>query len=77
MQWNTQINIPAASRAYISEENIKRYYRWRKPAIRAIQVHKAIDGPSEILTALPLKWLTKKPIWTKQWPLAKKMLQAL
>ena len=26
-QWNTQINIPAASRAYISEENIKRYYR--------------------------------------------------
>ena len=29
-QWNTQINIPDASKAYISEENIKRYYRWWK-----------------------------------------------
>ena len=76
-QWNTQINIPAASRAYISEENITRYYRWRKPAIRAIQEHNTIDGSSEVPTAMPLQWLTEKPIWTKQWPLAEEKLQAL
>ena len=76
-QWNTQINIPAASRAYISEDNITRYYRWQKPAIRAIQEHNTVDGPSEVPTAMPLKWLTKKPIWTKQWPLAEEKLQAL
>ena len=76
-QWNTQINIPAASRAYISEDNITRYYRWRKPAIRAIQEHNTIDGSSEVPTAMPLQWLTEKPIWTKQWPLAEEKLQAL
>ena len=26
-QWKTQINIPTAPKAYISEENIRRYYR--------------------------------------------------
>ena len=36
-----------------------------------------MDGPSEVPRAMPLKWLTEKPIWTKQWPLAEKMLQAL
>ena len=76
-QWNTQINIPAASRAHISEDNITRYYRWRKPAIRAIQEHNTIDGSSEVPTAMPLQWLTEKPIWTKQWPLAEEKLQAL
>ena len=76
-QWDTQISIPAASRAYISEENIKRYYRQRKLTIWAIQGHKAIYGPSEVPTALPLKWLTEKPMWTKQWPLAEEKLQAL
>ena len=30
-----------------------------------------------IPTALPLKWLTEKPIWVKQWPLAEEKLQAL
>ena len=54
-QWNTQINIPAASRAYISEDNITRYYRWQKPAIRAIQDHNTLDGPSEVPTVMPLK----------------------
>ena len=75
-QWNTEINIPATFRAYISENNIKRYYKWRKPAILAVH-EQAIDVPSEIPTALPLKWLTEKPIWTKQWPLAEEKLQAL
>ena len=65
-QWNIQINIPDASRAYISEENITRYYRWWKPAIRAIQEHNTIDGPSDLSTAMLLQWLTEKPIWTKQ-----------
>ena len=76
-QWNTQINIPAASRVYSSEENITRYYIWWTPAIRAIQEHNTIDDPSEVPTAMPLKWLTEKPIWTKQWPLAEEKLQAL
>ena len=26
---------------------------------------------------MPLQWLTEKPIWTKQWPLAEEKLQAL
>ena len=26
-QWNTQINIPAAPKTYVSEENIRKYYR--------------------------------------------------
>ena len=76
-QWNTQINIPAASRAYIPEVNSTRYYRWQKPAMRTIQEHNTIDGPSEVPTAMPLQWLTEKPIWTKQWPLAEEKLQAL
>ena len=52
-QWNTQIIL--YSRAYISEENITRYYRWWKPAVRAVQEHKTIDGPSEVPTAMPLQ----------------------
>ena len=36
-----------------------------------------MHGPSEVPTAMPLKWLTEKPIWTKQWPLAEEMLKAL
>ena len=60
-QWNTQVNIPATSKTYLSGEDIRRY-RQRSPAIQAIQEHKGIDKPLEILTALPLKWLTEKPI---------------
>ena len=41
-----------------------------------VQEHKAIDKPSEVPTALPLKWLTEKLIWVKQWPLVKEKLQA-
>ena len=36
-----------------------------------------MDGPSEVPRAMPLKWLTEKPIWTKQCPLAEEKLQAL
>ena len=43
----------------------------------AVEEHKAIDKSSEVPTALPLKWLTEKPIWVKQWPLAEEKLQAL
>ena len=49
----------------------------REPAIWAVQEHKAIDKPSRVPKALPLKWLTEKPIWVKQWPLAEEKLQAL
>ena len=73
-QWNTQINIPAVLRSYVSEENIQRYFRQQIPVVRALQEHKAIDGTSEVPTALPLKWLTDKPIWTRQWPLAEEKL---
>ena len=61
-QWNTQINIPAAPKTLVSGEDIRRYYRQRSPAVQALQEHKVIDKPSEILMFLPLKWLTEKPI---------------
>ena len=54
-----------------------RYYKHRSPAIQAVQEHKATSKPLEIQTVLPLKWLTEKPIWVKQWPLAEDKLQAL
>ena len=65
-QWNTQINIPAAPKTCVYGADIRRFYRQRPPAIQAVQKHKAIDKPLEVLMALPLKWLTKKPIWVKQ-----------
>ena len=76
-QWNTQINIPAAPKTYVSEENIRRYYRQQTPTNKAIQEHKAIDKPSEVPTALSLKWLTEKPIWVKQWPRPEEKSQVL
>lgn len=54
-----------------------RYYGKRSPAIQAVQEHIANTKPLEVPKALPLKWLTKKPIWIKQWPLAEDKLQAL
>ena len=73
-QWNIQINIPAAPKTYISEENNRRYYIWRTRVIRAVQEHKAVDIPSDVSTVLPSKWLTEKPISFKQWPLAEEKL---
>ena len=53
-QWNTQINIPAAPKTYVSEENIRRYYRRWTAAIWAIQEHKAGAGEmAQRLRALP------------------------
>ena len=60
--WNTQISIPATLKIFVSDENIRRYYRQRSPFIQTIKEHKAIDKTSEVLTVLPLKWLTEKPI---------------
>ena len=54
-QWNTQIDIPAATKTYVSGENIRRCYRQLLPAIQTIQEHKAIDKPSVVLMTLPLK----------------------
>ena len=47
-------------------EDSSRYDRQRLPAFQAVQEHKAIDKLSEVSMALPLKWLTEKPIWVKQ-----------
>ena len=58
-QWNTQINIPAVSRT--GKDNIK-HYTQRSLAIHAVQNHRASSKPLEIPKALPLKWLTEKPI---------------
>ena len=68
-QRNNQINIHEALKTYVSREDIRRYYRQRSPAVQAVQEHKAINKPSEVLMNLTLKWLTEKPIWVKQWPL--------
>ena len=76
-QWNTQINIPVVPGTHNSGKDIMRYYGKRSPAIQAVQEHTANSKPLEVPTALPLKWLTEKPIWIKQWPLAEDKLQAL
>ena len=47
-QWNTQINIPAVPKTYVSGEDIRRYCRQRSLAIQPVQEHKAIDKPSEV-----------------------------
>ena len=47
------------------------------PAIQAVQDNKATSKPSQVPTAIPLKWLIKKPICVKQWPLNEEKLQAL
>ena len=53
------------------------YYTQRSPAIQAVQEHRATSKPLEVSMALPLKWLSEKPIWVKQWPLTEDKLQAL
>ena len=45
-QWNTQVNIPAAPKTYVSGENIRKYYRQNSLDFQAVQEHKAIDKPS-------------------------------
>ncbi|KAL6065033.1 hypothetical protein STEG23_028902 [Scotinomys teguina] len=78
-QWNTQINIPPASETnqltHVSERNTRRYW---SPAIQIVQEQgrTTVDLP-KTPTALPLKWLTDKPVWVHQWPLTTEKLQAL
>ncbi|KAL6087172.1 hypothetical protein STEG23_007695 [Scotinomys teguina] len=82
-QWNTQINIPPTSETnqltHVSERNTRRYYsnHW-SPAIQIVQEQgrTTVDLP-KTPTALPLKWLTDKPVWVQQWPLTTEKLQAL
>ncbi|KAL6040906.1 hypothetical protein STEG23_037882 [Scotinomys teguina] len=82
-QWNTQIKIPTISEKdyrpmHGSRNNIITCYKKELPAIQA--VHKqstTLIQLSEVPTALPLKWLTNKPVWVGQWPLTKEKLQAL
>ncbi|KAL6045981.1 hypothetical protein STEG23_001675 [Scotinomys teguina] len=82
-QWNTQINIPPVSETnqltHVSERNTRRYYsnHW-SPAIQIVQEQgrTTVDLP-KTPTALPLKWLTDKPIWVQQWPSTTEKLQAL
>ena len=73
-QWNNQVNILAVPGTHNSGKNIIRYYTQRSLAIQAVQEHKATSKPLEVPTALPLKWLTEKPIWVKQWPLTENKL---
>ena len=61
-QWNTQINIPAVPETYVYGKNIIRYYKPRLPAIQFVQKHKATSKLLEVPLALPLKWLTEKPL---------------
>ena len=74
-QWNTQINIPEIPGTHNSGKDIIRHYTHRSPAIQAVQEYKASSKPLEAPTALPLKWLTDKPIWVNQWPLAEDKMQ--
>lgn len=82
-QWNTQIKIPTLSEKeyrpmHVSRNNIITCYKNQSPTIQA--VHKqstTVVELSEVPTALPLKWLTNKPVWVGQWPLTKEKLQAL
>ena len=48
------------------------YYKQTLPVIQA-----ETSKPPEVLTALPLKWLTEKPTWVKQWFLTEEKLQDL
>lgn len=83
-QCNTHINIPPISEtnhklAHVTERNIRRYCsnEW-SPAIHIIQEQGTItDDLPKTPTALPLKWLTHKPVWVQQWPLTTEKLQAL
>ena len=76
-QWNTQINFPEVWETHISGMDIIRYYTQRTSATQVVQEYKATNNSLELPMALPLKWLTKKPIWVKQWPLTEDKLQAL
>ena len=76
-QWNIQINIPAVPETHNSGKDIIRYYTQRSPAIQAVQEHEATGKCLELPMALPLKWLTEKPICVEQWPLIEDKLQAL
>ena len=64
--WDTQIKIPVVPKTNVSGKDIVSL-----PATWAVQEQKATSKSSEVLTALPLRWLTEKPIWIKQWPLTK------
>ena len=73
-QWNTQINIPAVSEmehkpTHVSGKDIIGHYKKWSLAIKAVQKDKTTHRAWEVLLALPLKWLTKEPIWVKQCPL--------
>ena len=44
-----------------------RYYKQRSPVIYDVQEYKATSKPSEVLVVFPLKGLTEKSIWVKQY----------
>ena len=54
-QWNTQINIHTVPQTHVSGKDIRKYYKHRSTVIQAVQEHKAISKPSEVLTALAFK----------------------
>ncbi|MGE9575202.1 hypothetical protein ACQP3C_29645, partial [Escherichia coli] len=79
---NTQINIPPVSdtnyvQSMDSRKDLVRRYGKRLPTIHAVQKLNTNDRPSEEPKALPLKWLTYKPVWVGQWPLTPEKLKTL
>ncbi|ERE66477.1 putative HERV-K-7p22.1 provirus ancestral Pol protein [Cricetulus griseus] len=60
-----------------SRKDLVRRYGKRLPTIHAVQKLDINDGPSEEPKALPLKWLTDKPVWVGQWPMTSEKIEAL
>ena len=48
---------------HVSGKDVIKYYLKRSPAIQAVQEVKGTSKPSEVQTALPLKWLIIQPIY--------------
>ena len=63
---------------YVSEEHIRKFYKEQSMTIQDVQEQGTIVADtSKTPTTLPLKWLTGKPAWVKQYSLTIQKLQAL
>ena len=82
-QWNTQIKIPPGPGINqrlncASKSNVLKCYKANSPAVQIVQKNCiTATEPKRMITALPLRWLTEKPIWVQQWPLTMEKLEAL
>lgn len=82
-QWIIKINIPPIIKTnhkllYNSGKNITSYYKEQSMTIQAVQERGTTAAAIlKAPTTLPLKCLTDKPVWVKQWPLTTEKLQPL